>query len=88
MVENVHRSSCKVLIILVRYWRNWNFLDRFSKNTCISNFMKIRPVGAELFHADGRTEADMTKVIIVFRNFANAHKSRHLRLGLCYFIYK
>jgi len=24
----------------------------FSKNTQISNFMKIRPVGAELFHAD------------------------------------
>jgi len=32
--------------------------------------MKIRPLGAELFHADGRT--DMTKVIVAFRNFANA----------------
>ena len=31
------------------------FLDIFSKNTRISNFMKIRPVGAELFHADGQT---------------------------------
>jgi len=28
----------------------------FSKNPQISNFMKIRPVGAELFHADGRTD--------------------------------
>jgi len=28
----------------------------FSKNPHISNFMKIRPVGAELFHADGRTD--------------------------------
>jgi hypothetical protein len=35
-----------------------------------SNFMKIRPVGAELFHFDGRT--DMTKLIVAFRNFANA----------------
>jgi hypothetical protein len=26
-----------------------NFLDRFSRNTQISNFMKIRSVGAELF---------------------------------------
>ena len=30
------------------------FLDKFSKNTQISNFMKISPVGAELFHADRR----------------------------------
>jgi len=36
--------------------------------------MKIRPVGAELFHADGRTDrrSDMTKLIVAFRNFANA----------------
>jgi hypothetical protein len=35
--------------------------------------MKIRPVGAELFHADGRT--DMTKLIVAFRNFANSPKN-------------
>jgi len=35
--------------------------------------MKIRPVGAELFHADERT--DMTKLIVVYRNFANAPKN-------------
>jgi len=43
------------------------FLGRLSKNTQISNFMTIRPVGAEFFHAgeraDGRT--DMTKLIVV-----------------------
>jgi len=34
--------------------------------------MKILPVEAELFHADRRT--DMTKLIVAFRNFANAPK--------------
>jgi len=36
--------------------------------------MKIRPVGVELFHAGGRTDrrTDMTKLIVAFRNLANA----------------
>jgi Zn/Cd-binding protein ZinT len=34
--------------------------------------MKICRVGAELFHADRRT--DITKVIVAFRNFANVPK--------------
>jgi len=35
--------------------------------------MKIRPVAAELIHKDGRT--DMTKLIVVFRGFANPRKN-------------
>jgi len=36
--------------------------------------MKIRPVGAELFHAaDGRT--GMMKLTVTFRNAPNANKS-------------
>ena len=35
--------------------------------------MKIRPVGAELFHVDERTV--MTKLTAAFRNFANAPKN-------------
>ena len=38
--------------------------------------MKIRPVGAELFRADGQT--DMTKLIVAFRNFANVPKKLDL----------
>jgi len=38
--------------------------------------MKIRPEGAELFDADGRTDM---KLIVAFRNFANAHKNGILR---------
>jgi hypothetical protein len=36
--------------------------------------MKFRPVGAELLHADGRT--DMTMLIVAFRNFPNAPKNQ------------
>jgi len=41
--------------------------------------MKLRPVGAELFHTDGQT--DMTKLIIAFHNFANASKNGKLWLN-------
>jgi len=33
-----------------------NFLDRYSKNTLMSNLMKTLQVGTELFHADRRTD--------------------------------
>ena len=35
--------------------------------------MKIRPVGAELFHADGQT--DMTKLTVAFRNLRMGPKN-------------
>jgi hypothetical protein len=49
------------------------FLDRFSKISKKSDFMKIRPVGAELLHVNGQT--DMTKIIVAFRNFVNVPKT-------------
>lgn len=38
--------------------------------------MKINPVIAELFHADGELDrqTDIMKLIFAFRNFANAPK--------------
>jgi hypothetical protein len=47
----------------------------FFEHLQIQNFMKIRPVGDELFHADGRT--GMRKLIVAFRNFSKAPKDRH-----------
>ena len=38
-----------------RFERNLDFLNRFSKNTQISNFMRLRPLAAD-FHADERTD--------------------------------
>ena len=37
--------------------------------------MEIRLVGAEFFLADGRT--DITKLIVAFRNFANAPNTKY-----------
>jgi hypothetical protein len=47
--------------------------------------MKIRPVGAEMFHAGGQT--DMTKLIVTFHNFANSpkKKQRTVRKGKIYY---
>jgi len=66
---NVHSSSCMVPVILVRFWWNMNFLNRFSKYTQISNFMKICPVGTELLHVDRQMDrcADITKLIVAFK---------------------
>ena len=38
--------------------------------------MKIHPVGAELFHADGRT--DITKLIVTFHSYWNVSKSKNI----------
>ena len=41
-------------------------------------FIKIRPVGAEFFGADGRTDVQthMTELLVDFRNFENALNKR------------
>jgi len=46
--------------------------------------MKIRSMGAQSYHADGQTERDRwtdRKLIVAFRNFANAPK-RQSHLGI------
>jgi hypothetical protein len=64
----------KYPLLLSDFIKKLDFFDGFSKNTPIPNFMKIRPVGAELFHADGQT--DMMKPAIAFRDFANAPENQ------------
>jgi hypothetical protein len=66
IIKNVHWSLCEVLVILVRFQLNFYFLGRFSKNTQISNFMKILPVGTKLLRAYRRTDGqtDKTKLTV------------------------
>ena len=71
------RYSCRILIKLEV------FRQIFEKKKQISRLIKIRPVGAELFHAGGRIDekTDMTELTVAFRNFANVHKKCTLRQG-------
>ena len=89
MIKNVYQSSRNVHVILVRFWLNLNFLDRVSKNFLISNFKKIWPVGAELFHADEGMDrlANLAKLIVAFCNIANAPKNEDLLEGETYYYY-
>jgi hypothetical protein len=43
--------------------------------------MKIRSVGAKLFHMDGRTDGqqDMMNLIVTLRNFSKAPKNHKFR---------
>ena len=61
MIINVHRSSCKVPVILLRFVIRLEFLDRFSKNTQVTNFMKIL-----LQETSCSMRTDMTKLIVAF----------------------
>jgi len=72
MIKNVHCLQEKYTLFLSDFDETWIFSTDFRKNAKIPNLIKVCPVGAELFHADRRT--DMTKLIVVFRSSANASK--------------
>jgi purine-cytosine permease-like protein len=60
---HIHRSTYRVPIILTGSSYDLNFLDLFSKNIHISNFMKIRPVGAEFVKCGEKDRlTEMTKL--------------------------
>jgi hypothetical protein len=72
IIINVHESSCEVpvthqILMILDF-------DRFIKNTQILNFIKIRPVGAKLFHVDRQTDRH-DEASIRFHKFANAPKT-------------
>jgi hypothetical protein len=44
----------KYPLFLLDFNKTWKFLDKFSKNPQISNFVKIRPVWDKLLHPEER----------------------------------
>jgi hypothetical protein len=47
--------------------------------------MKIGPVGVDFFHAGGQTDTDTTKLIVAFRNSANAPKNFEKKRNIRHF---
>jgi hypothetical protein len=78
-IKNIHWSSCKVPVVLVRFYRILNFLGIVSKKSSNTKFhenpssrSRVVPRGRAGGWSNRRT--DMTKLIVTFRNFANATK--------------
>ena len=67
IITNVHTSSRTVPVIIARLLIKISFSQQIFEK--YKYFIKIRPVGAELFRADRQT--DMTK-LVALRSFANA----------------
>ena len=67
ILKNVRRFSCEVSLTLLIFKKTEFSGQSLEK----SNFIKIRPVGADLFHVD-RTDrgTDMTKISVSFRNYS------------------
>ena len=86
IVINVHRSSCKVPVILTRFQWSLDFLDRFSKSFKISNLMKILQWESSCCVRTDR-QTDTTKLIVAFLNFANGPKMNKIlsqcRTSIC-----
>jgi len=75
--ENWERYDQKCQLVYPLFLSEFNetliFSTDYWKMPKYQMFMKIHPMGAELFHADRRT--DITKLIVACRSFANAFKN-------------
>ena len=77
MIKNIYWSSCKPLF-LSDFNDTWIYSTDSSKNTQISDFTENPSSGSRAIpwgRSDRRT--DMTKLIVAFRDFANAPKTCH-----------
>jgi hypothetical protein len=70
----------KYRLFLSDFIETWIFSNDFRKILQIPKFMKIRPVGAELFRADVRKDEriDMTKLIFAYGSFASTPKNQSI----------
>ena len=77
IVLNVKKLRIKYSLFVSDSNGTYIFSTGFFKKSQILHLIKIRLLGAELFHADGQTDGrtNVTKLIVAFRNFSNALKN-------------
>jgi len=77
IIKNVYRSSYKVPVIVVRFDRNLNFFGIFRKKSPNITFLGNQSSEGRVVPY-GRTDrqTNLTKLIVVFRNFTNALKNQ------------
>jgi hypothetical protein len=84
MTKYVCWPSCKVLVILVRFWWNFGFLDGVSKKNSNIKFYENLSSGSPVVLC-GQT--DVTKPIVTFRNFVDSPKHSSFRPQCTYIQY-
>jgi len=63
MIINVHWSSCKVPVILVRFYGIWNFLEKFSNPPPNNKFHEHLTNGSQVVPGGPKDRpTDMTKL--------------------------
>ena len=68
MIRKVYQSSSKERVFVVITQLNLNFLDGFSKNNAITNFIDIRQVGADFIRgADGGLDGRAGRNVCEFK---------------------
>jgi len=79
-IINVNSPLFNIPVMLVRFYWNLNFLEKVLKNSQILIFMKICPVGTELFHADEKADrqTDIRELLVAFCDFAKMSKNQFL----------
>jgi hypothetical protein len=80
IVINVYRSSCKIPVILVRFYWNVNFLDRFLKTTQRSNVMKICQWRLSCSMTWLHRQTDMMMLMSLFALFPTCLTTAHTKI--------